>query len=85
MEQPIRYESIQDPLDDEERELMEPENWDWNHPIGVVVAENPGIQLPIDVTFEEYDCLAAVARAVGLTPHEFIKQTALEAARARRT
>src|SRR5688500_5491396 len=27
MNEPIRYESIQEPLDDEERELMKPDNW----------------------------------------------------------
>src|SRR5262245_36089913 len=33
MEEPIRYESIQEPLDDEERELMDPNNWDWDNPV----------------------------------------------------
>jgi hypothetical protein len=84
MERPIRYESIQEPLDDEERELMDPENWDWDNPIEVVVAENVGIQMPIDVTFDEFDCLSEVARAIGLTPHEFMKRAALEAAHAAR-
>jgi hypothetical protein len=84
MERPIRYESIQEPLDDEERELMDPENWDWDHPIEVVVAENPLVQLPIEVTFEEHDCLSKAARAIGLTPHEFMKRAALEAAHAAR-
>ena len=27
----IRYESTQEPLDDEERELMDPDNWDWEN------------------------------------------------------
>jgi hypothetical protein len=82
MKRSIRYESIQEPLDDEERELMDPDNWDWDHPVDVVIAENVGVQLPIDVTFEEFDCLSRVARAIGLTPHEYIKRVALEAAHA---
>ena len=32
MKEPIRYESIQEPLDEEERELMDPESWDWENP-----------------------------------------------------
>jgi hypothetical protein len=83
-ERSARCESIQEPLDDEERELMDPENWDWDHPIEVVVAENAGIQMPIDVTFEEFACHSEVARAVGLTPREFMKRAALEAAHAAR-
>ena len=63
---------------------MDPEHWDWDSPVEVVVTENVGIQLPIEVTFEEYDNLSQVARAVGLTPHEFIKRAALEAAHAAR-
>ena len=40
MEGPVRYESLQEPLDDEERELMDPDNWDWDNPIeGVTVGE----------------------------------------------
>jgi hypothetical protein len=82
MDEPLRYEANQEPLDDEERELMDPENWDWDHPVEVVVAENPRVQLPIEVTFEEHRSLAQAARSVGLTPHEFIKRVALEAAHA---
>lgn len=29
MTEPIRYESLDEPLNDEERELMDPESWDW--------------------------------------------------------
>lgn len=84
MERGIRYESIQEPLDEEERELMDPDNWDWDNPVDVVIAENVEIQLPISVTFEEFDCLSKVARAMGLTPHQFMKRAALEAAHAHR-
>jgi hypothetical protein len=77
MNNPIRYESIQEPLDDEERELMNPENWDWDNPVEVVVHPNPGAILPIRFTFDEYQQLFEVAHAQGLTTREFIKQVAL--------
>jgi hypothetical protein len=31
MKKAIRYESTQEPLDEEERELMDPDNWDWEN------------------------------------------------------
>jgi len=85
MEDPISYESTQEPLDDEERELMNPNNWDWDNPVEVVVAEDFRVQLPIELTHEELKLLSRTARDQGLTPHEFMKRTALEAALAIRS
>jgi hypothetical protein len=77
MTEPIRYESIQEPLDDEERELMDPDNWDWENPVEVVVHPDFGFIFPIRFTGDEVGRLEPVARAEGLSPHEFIKQAAL--------
>ncbi len=77
MSEPIRYESIQEPLDEEERELMDPDNWDWDNPVEVVVHPNPGAILPIRFTFKEAGRLQRMAHAEGITTHEFIKQAAL--------
>ncbi len=81
MDAPIRYESIQEPLDEEERELMDPDNWDWENPIEVVMSEDLVISMPIEVTPEEFDLISHVARTEGLSPHEFMKRLALNAAR----
>jgi hypothetical protein len=78
--QRVRYESIEEPLDDEERELMNPDNWDWDNPVDVAVSKHPLAQLPIDFTFDEIKIIEKVARAVGMSPHAFIKQAALKAA-----
>jgi hypothetical protein len=78
---PIRYESLSEPLDDEERGLMNPDNWDWDNPVEVVVAEQPLAQLPIDFTFDEIKIIEQVARAAGMSPHAFIKHAALAVAR----
>jgi hypothetical protein len=85
MEEPINYEATQEPLDDEERELMNPEMWDWDTPVEVVIAKDFRVQLPIEVTHEELTLLSRAARAEGLTPHTFMKRVALEAAQATRT
>jgi hypothetical protein len=79
MNEPIRYESIQEPLDDEERELMDPDNWDWENPIEGVTVGDPGAILSIRFTFDEYQHLFEAAHAQGLTTHEFIKRVALAA------
>jgi len=80
-QQHIRYESISEPLDDEERALMDPGAWDWEHLVDIVVAQHPLAQLPIDFTFDELRIIEEFARAAGMSPHAFIKQTALAAAR----
>jgi hypothetical protein len=79
MNTPIRYESIQEPLDEEERELMDPDHWDWDNPIEGVTIGDPGAILSIRFTFEEYDHLFEAAHAQGLSTHEFIKRLALAA------
>ena len=83
MNKPIRYESVLDPLDEEERELMDPDNWDWENPIEVVVSDDLIITLEIDVTPEDHKLLAQAAAAEDLPTHRFVKGVALAAARAR--
>ena len=77
MSEPVRYESIQEPLDDEERELMDPDNWDWDNPVEVVVHPDFGFIFPIRFTGDEAGRLQRVAHAEGMTTHEFIKRAAL--------
>ena len=79
MEKPIRYESLEEPLDDEERELMDPDNWDWDNPIEGVTVGDPGAILSIRFTFDEYDHLFEAAHAQGISTHEFIKRLVLAA------
>ena len=75
MNEPTRFESAQDPLDDEERELMDAEHWDWEHPQEGVTVREPDVT--IRLTREEYMALWRQADAQGLSPGEFIKQAAL--------
>jgi hypothetical protein len=73
----MRYESTQEPLDDEERELMDPDNWDWEHPIEGVTVREPRVTLCF--TREEYIAFWRLADAQGLPTDEFIKRIALAA------
>ena len=81
MEHPELDERLREPLDDEERALIDTDTWDWDTPVDAVIADNLLAVLPIKITFEESRLLARAARAEGLTPHEFIKRSALQAAR----
>ena len=77
MHESRRTEPIQDPLDDEERELMDLATWDWDAiEEGVTVGE-PGTILTIEFSRDEHRMLAHAARAMGMTTHAFIKQAAL--------
>ncbi len=73
-----RYESLQEPLDEEERELMDPEHWDWDSAEEGVPMLNVGAILPIHFSREEIGPLQRLAHAKGMTSHAFIKQAALE-------
>ena len=77
MTEQIRYESIHEPLDDEERELMDPDNWDWDTPVEMVFHEDLGFILPIRFAPQEAGRRQRLAHSQGMTTHEFIKQSAL--------
>jgi hypothetical protein len=79
MTENVRYESIQEPLDEEERELMNPDNYDWENPVEVHVVGEPGTILRLRLSFAEYDALFEAARGRGLPTDESIKAIALKA------
>lgn len=75
--QPIRQ-TTQEPFDDEERDLMNPDNWDWDTPVEVEVVGMPGAVLRVRFTREEYLALAKMAADAGVGPVAFVHQTLLE-------
>ena len=75
-----RNHPTQEPLDDEERELMDPESWDWNTTEDGITVGVPGTLLTLEFSRDEHRLLAEVAAGEGLTTHEFIKQSALSSA-----
>lgn len=77
MPESIRYESTQEPLDEEERELMDPETWDWEHAEDLPPMPDVLIELPVEFTRDEYRIIGRAARAQGMTTHTFIAQVAI--------
>jgi hypothetical protein len=75
---PTRYESIQEPLDDEERILMDPDTWDWEN--AGEGGPSPDAHLIFQVRLSGSDLAqiepAAVAR--GMNIGEFLRDVALE-------
>lgn len=76
----IRYESLDAPLDNEERELMNPARWDWEHAEVGAPASDPRIVLEIEITGREISRLEAAAHARAMSVHRFIKHAALACA-----
>ena len=66
-----------EPLDDDERVLMDPDTWDWDNPIEVVTGPSRGPVLEIRFTRDELSRLQRAARAEGMSTNAFIKQAAL--------
>jgi hypothetical protein len=85
MKKQIRYESIQEPLDDEERELMNPDSWDWDNPIEGVTVGEPRVSLTIPLTFAELDAIIEAAHGQGLSTEEFVKRLVLSGLHAAHT
>jgi hypothetical protein len=72
-----RTEPTQSPLDDEERELMDPDTWDWDAIEDGITVGEPGTIFAVEFSRDEHRKLADAACAAGVTTHEFIKQAAL--------
>ena len=77
MKNRVRFDERQEPLDDEERELMNPEHWDWDSAVEGVPMRNVGAILPLHFTREEIGPLQRLAHSQGMTAHAYIKQAAL--------
>jgi hypothetical protein len=77
MKTEIALSATQEPLDEEERELMDPETWDWENPIETVTVGTPGAVLRVHFSRDEFLALDRIARSAGVGPVELIRQTML--------
>jgi hypothetical protein len=67
-----------EPLDDEERELMDPDSWDWDSATPGRTIGTPGAQLRVHFTRQELHELVRIASQAGIGPVELVRRTALE-------
>jgi hypothetical protein len=77
MNDPIRYDSTQEPVDDEERKLMDPNTWDWDSAEEGIRVPNAGAVLRVRFARDEFVALARMAREEGIGPVELVRQTML--------
>jgi hypothetical protein len=78
MTDPMRFESLDEPLNDEERELMDPDTWDWETTVDAEIAPDIGAVLRVRFARDEFLTLARVAREEGVNVVELIRQTMLD-------
>ena len=76
----VRYESIQEPLDDEERELMDPDNWDWENAYVVEPGSDPHLIFEVRLSGEDITHVERAAIARGMTVGAFLRYAALQCA-----
>lgn len=74
----IKRASTQQPMDDEERALMDPATWDWDAAIEGQTIGGPGAILRVRFSREEFRDLERFARKSGVGPIELIRQTMLD-------
>ena len=78
MSDPVRFESLDEPLNDEERELMDPDTWDWETTVEAEISPDLGAVLRVRFARDEFLTLARVAREEGVNVVELIRQTMLD-------
>lgn len=75
--EPQADDRLRQPLDDDERELMDPDSWDWESIAELPPAANPGVVLPIRLTLEEMTRVGRAADGEGVSIHDYVKQSVL--------
>jgi hypothetical protein len=73
----VRYESIQEPLDDLERELMDPDAWDWEHAEEGGPSPDPHLIYEVRLNGDDLKRIGPFADASHLHVGEFLRRAAL--------
>ncbi len=76
----IRYESTQEPLNDEERELMDPDNWDWENAYEIEPSPDPGLIFEVRLSGDDLKHVERAAIAEGMTVTAYLRYAALRSA-----
>jgi len=70
----IRAETV----DQDERELMDPDSWDWDNVTEGRTMGTPGAILRVRFSREEIRVIERIARDAGIGPVELVRQTMLD-------
>ena len=72
---------LREPIDDEERELMDPDTWDWDNVQEGLPNPSPHAIFEVRLSLAEISQIELAAEAKGMTVIAFLKDAALQAAR----
>ena len=78
MAEPPRHQPTQEPLDEEERELMDPDHWDWDSAEHVSGGVDVAFEVSPLFSAEEYHALAALATQHGTDATEAARRIILD-------
>jgi hypothetical protein len=81
MHNPEPDDRLREPLDEEERELMDPDTWDWDSVEEVTVLPGARLVFEVPLSSDELSQIEPAAIAKGMTVIAFMKQAALRSAR----
>ena len=76
----VRYESLHNPLDDEERELMDPDNWDWENAYEIDPSPDPQLIFEVPLAGDDLKHIERAAVAEGMTVAAYLRYAALRCA-----
>lgn len=79
MDRTIPYESLDEPLDDEERELMDPGTWAWEDAEVRTGIPTARVGLTVFFSRDELARLELAAREAAISPAEFITRATRDA------
>jgi len=80
MKNPELNERLREPLDDEERELMNPETWDWDSAQEAIVEPSGYSITEVRLSYDELARIERAAIAEGMTVNAYLRYAALRCA-----
>jgi hypothetical protein len=73
-------ERLREPIDDEERELMDPDTWDWDSAQEAIVEPSGYSITEVRLSYEELSQIERAAVAEGMTVNAYLRHAALRCA-----
>jgi hypothetical protein len=80
MKHPELDDTLREPVDDEERELMDPDTWDWETAQEAIVEPSGYSITEVRLSFDELSRIERAAIAEGMTVNAYMRYAALRCA-----
>jgi hypothetical protein len=80
MQRPELADALNEPLDEEERILMDPETWDWDSAQEAIVEPDGYSISEVRLSYDELSRIEQAAAAEGMTVNAYLRHAALHRA-----